>query len=736
MEIDLIGKQLGEFTILEVIGKGGMATVFRARQPSMDRDVAIKVILPEADRAHEFVRRFDLEARTVANLRHAHISKVINYGYQEPYYYLAMELLLGGTLADRIQQGPLAINETMRILRQICPALDYAHSKGVIHRDLKPQNIMFDETGNTFLSDFGIIRLMGRPSELTEKNAVVGTPAYISPEQWQSDVEIDQRADIYALGVVLYQMLTGKLPFEPDTLYRMMEKHLNHTPIPVRNLRPGLPDGVYAAVDRAMAKKRDQRFRMAGELLAALESALVPRETPLGPIPKVTDGTVHRPAPQTKTAPIETPRVDTPALSAPLDRDDRTEPVTLDPALLGEAPPPRLDVTEPIMLDTPPSAPQLPTRPSSQPPQPLIKMVQPAAKPAPSPPIPLLVGGGVVILLLIAVLVLLSGRGGVSEADQTATQAALLALSATATTPPTTDPTEPPPTATAGSPTVEVIVVGPTSVPATATPLPATADGGPVVVIAPSNTPTPTLTPSLTSTPTPTATFTPSLTPTVTATPTATFTPTDLPTATPLPPTETPIPTIDTAATVAAATAIALNAIEQAAQQAAAGAAEIFRLAGATLTHNTDGTLSARRANVNVLNFVAEATFYNPYPVTQGTWDYGFQFRRGADGTEYRLIVQATGRWGLILRQNNQSTVVLRGDVPLLSTTDTGSNTLRVVVRGAEGWFFVNGVLVSTLDLSARQAAGDVLATTGFLQGAAISGKATRFENFSVAEIR
>src|SRR5215831_2656843 len=233
---NLIGLRLGQYVITARLGTGGMATVYRARQESMGRDVAIKVIRPDLTEEPDFVARFEREARTVAALSHPHILKVFDFGQHDELVYLVMELLSGGSLADLIREGPLPINSITILLDQIASALDYAHRKGIVHRDLKPQNVLLDEANNAHLTDFGIAKILGETAGLTQSGVAMGTPAYMSPEQWQGQ-PLDARADVYALGIMLFEMLTGVLPFRAETPATLMFKHLQEPPPSVLEAR-------------------------------------------------------------------------------------------------------------------------------------------------------------------------------------------------------------------------------------------------------------------------------------------------------------------------------------------------------------------------------------------------------------------------------------------------------------------------------------------------------------------
>ncbi|MGZ9226345.1 MAG: serine/threonine-protein kinase, partial [Anaerolineales bacterium] len=207
------GQTLGPYRIINQIGKGGMATVYKAYQPSVDRYVALKVLPSQLAESKEFATRFQQEARIIAKLEHPHILPVFDYGESDGIAYLVMRYLEAGTLKEKMEAGrPLPLNEIDRIFNQLTDALTYAHSHGIVHRDLKPANALIDSYGNIFLTDFGIAKLLESASpRLTQTDAIMGTPAYISPEQAQGQ-PVDQRSDIYSLGIILYEMVTGRVP--------------------------------------------------------------------------------------------------------------------------------------------------------------------------------------------------------------------------------------------------------------------------------------------------------------------------------------------------------------------------------------------------------------------------------------------------------------------------------------------------------------------------------------------
>lgn len=268
-----IGMEIGQYRILSPLGGGGMATVYRAHQRSMERDVAIKIIKPELANLKDFTARFGREAKMLASLSHAHILKIFDYGQHQDMWYLVMELLSGGSLADHITKGPLSLAFTLRLFDQIASALDYAHRRGIVHRDLKPQNVLLDDAANALLTDFGLAKLVNSTSGLTMTGSAVGTPAYMAPEQWSSGA-IDLRADVYSLGIMLFEMLTGELPFEGDTPFRLMHMHVYENPRSLTELKPNTSSDIEYIIARALAKQPDDRFQSAGEMSNALRKAV------------------------------------------------------------------------------------------------------------------------------------------------------------------------------------------------------------------------------------------------------------------------------------------------------------------------------------------------------------------------------------------------------------------------------------------------------------------------------
>ncbi len=273
---EFTGRRIKDFIIQERIGRGGMAVVYRATQPSVNRDVALKIIrLTDESIEDDFKRRFAQEAAVVASLEHIHILPIYDYGIDGDVAFLAMRLLRGGTLKDMLLEGPLPLGEADRLFNQFARALAYAHSKGVIHRDLKPNNIMLDEQGNAFLTDFGLAKIIESEHDLTKTGNVVGTPNYMSPEQLRGE-RIDYRSDVYSLGIVLYHMLTGQVPFDSANkdLVSVIYKQLEEAPPLPSSLNPELPAEIEAVVLRALEKKPENRYTTVMEMLTGFNQAL------------------------------------------------------------------------------------------------------------------------------------------------------------------------------------------------------------------------------------------------------------------------------------------------------------------------------------------------------------------------------------------------------------------------------------------------------------------------------
>lgn len=297
-------RKFGRYEIKSELGRGGMATVYLAHDPRFGRDVALKVMSYALRDDPTFRSRFVREARTIATLEHPAIVPVYDFGEDHDQPYLVMRYMTGGSLADRIVMKPFTLAEAVPIIRRIGAALDHAHRQGVVHRDLKPGNILFDQYGNSFLSDFGIVKLAEATSSMTG-SGVIGTPAYMSPEQIHGDTELDGRSDIYTLGIILFEMLTGRKPYRGDTPVKQMMAHILN-PIPnIREMKPELPPGCEEVIHRVLAKQREERFNTASEMTAAL-SQIAGSSTI--PAPRKQPGVVARPVadPSATDAPTET----------------------------------------------------------------------------------------------------------------------------------------------------------------------------------------------------------------------------------------------------------------------------------------------------------------------------------------------------------------------------------------------------------------------------------------------
>jgi tRNA A-37 threonylcarbamoyl transferase component Bud32 len=299
-------RRIASYTLLEVIGHGGMATVYRANQERLDRTVAIKVLSENLAHSTEFMERFRREARTAANMRHPNVITVHDFGEDERGVpYLVLEYIEGPTLADLMDAG-LDDARIPDLLDQIAAGLDYAHARGVVHRDIKPGNVLFTDDGRAVLADFGLAWLL-EGTKLTLTGGVIGTPEYMAPEQ-ASGEPIDHRTDVYALGVVLYEMLVGERPFVADTPIAVLLMHLQDPAPSVLVARPDLPTDVGLVLERALVKNPAERYQSAGALARAFRTALTGEQRP-------EQARVHLAGPGRTPAPVQPgpPKADTSA---------------------------------------------------------------------------------------------------------------------------------------------------------------------------------------------------------------------------------------------------------------------------------------------------------------------------------------------------------------------------------------------------------------------------------------
>jgi serine/threonine protein kinase len=286
----LIGRKVGQYEIQALIGRGGMATVYLGYQPTIDRQVAIKVLPPHPGMEAGFVDRFQLEARTIARLQHPHILQLFDYGTQDDILYFVVPYIEGGSLERVMKKGPMDPLQVEKTLREVASALDYAHRQDVVHRDIKPGNILIDKEGHALLADFGIAKITGSAANLTG-TGVVGTPAYMAPEQAQGIPEA--RSDIYSLGVVIYEMLTGMQPYRSENAMQVMLKHVQASIPSILDDNPNLPRSLEPVMMRVMAKEPDDRYWTASEFAEDFSRALhrgdslaaIHRAFPLNPNP-------------------------------------------------------------------------------------------------------------------------------------------------------------------------------------------------------------------------------------------------------------------------------------------------------------------------------------------------------------------------------------------------------------------------------------------------------------------
>ena len=307
------------------IGRGGMSVVYRARDRRLDRLVAIKALPPELAYDPAIRTRFTREARTSAQLAHAHIVPIHDVGERDGIAYFVMSLVHGGSLADLLAREPrLPITRVRAILAELADALAFAHLRGVIHRDVKPDNVLIDgDTGRSMVTDFGIARAIEAGTRLTITGNAVGTPTYMSPEQAMGERELDGRSDIYSLGVLGYQMLTGRVPFSAANSMALLLKHVSETPRPISELRPDAPLALRDALERALMKQPEDRWPTAASLRDAILSNDVSpasswRTEQREPVRYTTPRPRGaRPDSRTSTTSTPSPRRGTPALEAP-----------------------------------------------------------------------------------------------------------------------------------------------------------------------------------------------------------------------------------------------------------------------------------------------------------------------------------------------------------------------------------------------------------------------------------
>ncbi len=294
----MIGTTIGRYQIVELLGRGGMAEVYKAHQPSLDRFVAIKLMHKFLAEEGDFFERFTREAKNVAALNHPNIIQIHDFDHEGDQYYMVMEFVDGGTLKQRINDlartgQAMPLNEALQIIKDVGSALAYSHKRNMIHRDIKPANVMLGTHGRAILTDFGIAKIVSS-AKFTASGSILGTPAYISPEQGLGQPG-DHRSDIYSLGVMLYQLVTGRLPYDADTPVGVILKHVNEQLPPPRSINPNIPLGLENIIVKALAKDPANRYQTVDELMAHLNDLSAAEAMPVP-----ADSTVRLPADRTK----------------------------------------------------------------------------------------------------------------------------------------------------------------------------------------------------------------------------------------------------------------------------------------------------------------------------------------------------------------------------------------------------------------------------------------------------
>lgn len=783
-------EKIGRYEVKSELGRGGMATVFEAYDPVFERMVAVKVLPREFLHDPAFRARFVREAKTIAALEHPAIVPVYDFGEDDGQPYLVLRLMPGGSLADRLRQGPLSIDETATILRRLGSALNHAHSQGIVHRDLKPGNILFDQYGDAFLSDFGIVHVASSTSAapLTATGSVVGTPTYMSPEQVYGDKALDGRSDIYALGVILFQMLTGDLPYNADTPARLMMKHVMD-PVPeILSRRPDLPPAASEIITKAMAKKPDERYPTAGDLSEAL-AALTTR----------------------KSAP--------PAIA------DRPTEIEVEP-------PTQLDVAPDADVTLPPAADDAVT-PAATPAEAVKKRAIPAWAWGALAALVLLCIGGVAASswLLSQGLASLTGAAtatigpssspaGVAVAEVDTEEPGEATAEATAT-----EPAEPTESAAGETPTADLVATresaeatraagaatpggGFTDVAATRDSAFATrAAGGGAPGIAPAFGPQNGRLEHLEDG------FIESVSSGVNLQDFVMEATVGNPYAATagswdfgiifrqfeidqefrlvvdssgawslndrrgaedvfvhegnavdyLNLGQGEVNTIRLIAwqnrgyfflngsivaaldlsgrsdfgDVALGTGFYLEN-EQEGQATPYQDFAVWSLApqfgprDGQLEHIDDNLVKSRNAGVSLASLMTEATFVNPYTAATGGWDIGFAFRQTDVNDQFWLVVDSAGEWSLINRVAGEDNYLDEGTVANLNVNEGGRNHLALIAWGNQGYFFLNGNYAALLDLSGRMDSGDVQVVTAFFVGNEVPGNVTGYEGFTV----
>jgi serine/threonine protein kinase/Tfp pilus assembly protein PilF len=269
-----LGEAIGPYRIIEQLGQGGMATVYKAYHANLDRFVAIKVLHPSFKDDESFYIRFQREAQVVAKMEHPHIVPVYDFATEGAEPYIVMKFIEGQTLKHRMKRKQLTLDETLRIIEAVAAALDYAHAQGVIHRDIKPSNVMMEKDEIPYLTDFGLARIATSGESTMSQDVLIGTPNYISPEQARGDKRLGPATDIYSLGIMLYEIVVGRVPFSADTPYAVVHDHI-YKPLPLPTyVNPTVPKEVEIVLLKALAKSPEDRYATASDLVVAFKGAI------------------------------------------------------------------------------------------------------------------------------------------------------------------------------------------------------------------------------------------------------------------------------------------------------------------------------------------------------------------------------------------------------------------------------------------------------------------------------
>ncbi|MBF8282590.1 MAG: hypothetical protein HW378_1505 [Anaerolineales bacterium] len=322
-----VGENVGPYRIVEQLGQGGMATVFKAYHAALDRYVAIKVMHPAFKEDPTFLARFQREARVVARLEHPNIVPVYDYAEHNGAPYLVMKFVEGETLKAKLARGPISLTEAVKIVEAVGTGLDYAHKQGILHRDIKPSNVMLAADGNVYLADFGLARIAQAGESTLSSDSLLGTPHYMSPEQAKGVKELDAGTDIYSLGVVIYELVVGRLPFSADTPFAIIHDHI-YTPLPMpHDVNPSVPEAIERVLLKALAKERADRYPDVAAMVAAFRDAAatadqastaLPHAVPVSPSVVTPSATARKgSAPEVAAGTVVSPSAAAPAPATP-----------------------------------------------------------------------------------------------------------------------------------------------------------------------------------------------------------------------------------------------------------------------------------------------------------------------------------------------------------------------------------------------------------------------------------